>query len=142
MNELLQQRIESVQAGRNITHAQIEAKRSLREQLDSDLEAFLKNGGKVETLPRGYSGLSDELKPTQKMRSIMSASVASAHARNNKPNVIARNEAREKGLKHYHGEPCRACGSTLKYTSTASCFSCNKASALRRSERMRKERHA
>ena len=70
MNELLQQRIESVQADKNITHAQIEAKRSLREQLDSDLEAFLKNGGKVETLPRGYSGLSDELKPTQKMRSI------------------------------------------------------------------------
>lgn len=32
MNEILQQRIESVQAGKNITHAQIEAKRS-REQL-------------------------------------------------------------------------------------------------------------
>lgn len=56
MNEILQQRIESVQAGKNITHAQIEAKRSLREQLDRDLDAFLKNGGKVETLPRGYSG--------------------------------------------------------------------------------------
>ena len=42
MNEILQQRIESVQAGRNTTHAQLEAKRSLREQLDSDLEAFLK----------------------------------------------------------------------------------------------------
>ena len=35
MNEILQQRIESVQAGKNITHAQIEAKRSLREQLDA-----------------------------------------------------------------------------------------------------------
>ena len=34
MNEILQQRIESVQAGKNITHAQIEAKRSLREQLE------------------------------------------------------------------------------------------------------------
>ena len=56
MNEIIQQRIESVQAGRNITHAQIEAKRSLREQLDSDLEAFLKNGGKVEALPQGFSG--------------------------------------------------------------------------------------
>lgn len=51
MNEILQQRIESVQAGKNITHAQIEAKRSLREQLENDVEAFLKNGGKVETLP-------------------------------------------------------------------------------------------
>lgn len=56
MNELLQQRIESVQAGRNITHAQLEAKRSLREKLNSDLEAFLKNGGAVEQLPQGFSG--------------------------------------------------------------------------------------
>ena len=102
MNEILQQRIESVQAGKNITHAQIEAKRSLREQLDSDLEAFLKNGGKVETLPRGYSGLSDELKPTQKMRSIMSASVAQARALSNNPSVIAWREAKEKGLKYIY----------------------------------------
>ena len=53
MNEILQQRIESVQAGKNITHAQIEAKRSLREQLDSGLEVFLKNGGTVEQLAQG-----------------------------------------------------------------------------------------
>ena len=47
MNEILQQRIESVQAGKNITHAQIEAKRSLREQLERDVEAFLKKRRKV-----------------------------------------------------------------------------------------------
>ncbi len=77
MNEILQQRIESVQAGKNITHAQMEAKRSLREQLDSDLEAFLKNGGKVaNSTTRLFRIKADELKPTQKMRSIMSASVA------------------------------------------------------------------
>ena len=140
MNEILQQRIESVQASKNITYAQIEAKRSLREQLDSDLEAFLKNGGKVETLPRGYSGLSDELKPTQKMRSIMSASVAQARALSNNPSVIAWREAKEKGLKHFNGTACITCGSTLRYTSTRSCFSCNKASSLRRAERIRKER--
>lgn len=56
MNEITQQRIESVQAGRNITHAQIVAKRNLREQLEREIEAFLKKGGKLETLPRGYSG--------------------------------------------------------------------------------------
>lgn len=50
MNEILNQRIESVQAGRNITHAQIEAKRSLREELQSEVEKFLKRGGRVETL--------------------------------------------------------------------------------------------
>ncbi|WEI04553.1 hypothetical protein PYR78_06275 [Acinetobacter johnsonii] len=96
MNEILQQRIKSVQVGKNTTHAQLEAKRSLREQLDSDLEAFLKNGGKVETLPRGYSGLSDELKPTQKMRSIMSASVAQARALSNNPSVIAWRKRKKK----------------------------------------------
>lgn len=137
MNEILQQRIESVQAGKNITHAQIEAKRSLREQLENDVEAFLKNGGKVETLPQGYSG---ELsffnnRPVggaqKSMRNVMAASVAAAHARRNNPNVIARNKAREEGQKHFHGAECVSCGGTLRYTSTNSCFSCNKASAVR-----------
>jgi len=85
MNEILQQRIESVQAGKNTTHAQIEAKRSLREQLDSDLEAFLKNGGKVETLPRGYSGEFSQLnnrsaKGAQRaMRAVMASAVSETH---------------------------------------------------------------
>ena len=51
MNEILNQRIRAVQIGKDNTYAQMEAKRSLREQLDSDLEAFLKNGGTVEQLP-------------------------------------------------------------------------------------------
>lgn len=82
MNELLQQRIESVQAGKNITHAQIEAKRSLREQLDSDLETFLKNGGAVEQLPQGFSGecskgwSGSKPKSQKTMREVMANSVA------------------------------------------------------------------
>ena len=82
MNELLQQRIESVQAGKNITHAQIEAKRSLREQLERDLEAFLKNGGKVETLPQGFSGEcskgwnGSKPKSQKTMREVMASAVA------------------------------------------------------------------
>jgi len=137
VNEILQQRIESVQAGKNITHAQIEAKRSLREQLDSDLEAFLKNGGQVETLPRGYSGEFSQFNGRQvgnaqaTMRSVMSAAVSEAHARRNNPNVIARNKAREEGQKHFYGAECVSCGGTLRYTSTNSCFSCNKASAIK-----------
>lgn len=59
MNEILEQRISSVQLGKNITHAQIEAKRSLREQLDRDLEEFLANGREVEVLPRGFSHFKD-----------------------------------------------------------------------------------
>ena len=145
MNEILQQRIESVQAGKNITHAQIEAKRSLREQLDSDLEAFLKNDGKVETLPQGFSGEcskgwnGSKPKSQKTMREVMASVVSEASARRNNPSVVAWREAKEKGLKHFNGTACITCGSSLRCTSTRSCFSCNKASSLRRAERIRKE---
>lgn len=136
MNEIFQQRIESVQAGKNITHAQIEAKRSLREQLDSDLEAFFANGGQIQALPRGYSGEFSQFngRPVgaqKTMRSVMSAAVSEAHARRNNPNVQARDKARKEGLRHFHGATCTSCGGTLRYTSTNSCFSCNKAAAIK-----------
>ena len=51
MNEILQQRIASVQVGKNITHAQIMAKQNLREQLERDLEEFLASGSEVKVLP-------------------------------------------------------------------------------------------
>lgn len=41
MIEIFQQRIESVQLGKNITHAQIIAKQNLREQLEIDMAKFL-----------------------------------------------------------------------------------------------------
>ena len=146
MNEILQQRIESVQAGKNITHAQIEQKKSLRDELDSQLEAFLSNGGTIEQLPRGFSGEynkgwnNSKPKSQKTMREVMANSVAQARALSNNPSVIAWREAQEKGLKHFNGTACITCGSTLRYTSTRSCFSCNKASSLRRAERIRKER--
>ena len=148
MNEILQQRIESVQAGKNITHAQIEAKRSLREQLERGVEAFLKNGGTVEQLAQGFSGEcskgwnGSKPKSQKTMREVMASAVSEARARRNNPSVIAWREAKERGLKHFNGTACITCGSTLWYTSTRSCFSCNKASSLRRAERIRKERIA
>lgn len=48
MNEILQQRIESVQAGRNITHAQTAAKRNLRKELETEMEKFLARGGEIK----------------------------------------------------------------------------------------------
>jgi hypothetical protein len=63
MNEILEQRISSVQIGKNITHAQIEAKRSLRDQLDRDLEEFLAKGREVEVLPRGFSHFKNGIIP-------------------------------------------------------------------------------
>ena len=85
MNEILQQRIESVQAGKNITHAQIEAKRNLREQLERDVEAFLKKGGAVEQLPQGFSGEcskgwnGSKPKSQKTMREVMASAVSEAH---------------------------------------------------------------
>jgi len=66
VNELLQQRIESVQAGKNITHAQIEAKRSLREQLERDVENFLAGGGETQVLPIGFTHFKDGVIPQSK----------------------------------------------------------------------------
>ena len=109
MNEIFQQRIESVQAGKNITHAQIEVKRSLREQLERGVEAFLKNGGKLETLPQGFSGEcskgwnGSKPKSQKTMREVMANSVAQARTLSGNPSVIAWREAKEKGLKNYNG---------------------------------------
>lgn len=48
MNEILNQRIQSIQAGKDITHAQIVAKRNLREELDAALTEYLANGGEIK----------------------------------------------------------------------------------------------
>ena len=53
MNEILNQRIQSVRAGKDITHAQQVAKRHLREDLETEMEKFLANGGEPKTLERG-----------------------------------------------------------------------------------------
>ncbi|QQN40310.1 hypothetical protein [Acinetobacter sp. CS-2] len=50
MNEIIQQRIEFVQAGKDITYAQLIAKRNLREELETEMEKYLARGGRVETL--------------------------------------------------------------------------------------------
>ena len=70
MNEILQQRIKSVQAGKNITHAQIEAKRSLREQLERDVENFLARGGETQVLPIGFTHFKDGVIPQSKAQAI------------------------------------------------------------------------
>lgn len=85
MNELLQQRIQAVQIGRNTTFAQMEQKKSLRDQLDSQLEAFLSNGGVIEQLPQGFSGEcnkgwnNSKPKAQKTMREVMASSVAQTH---------------------------------------------------------------
>lgn len=48
MNEILNQRIQSVQAGKDLTHAQIVAKRNLREELEAEMEKFLAQGGEIK----------------------------------------------------------------------------------------------
>ncbi|MFW1970453.1 hypothetical protein [Acinetobacter bereziniae] len=48
MNEIFNQRIQSIHAGKDITHAQIVAKRNLREELDVALAEYLANGGEIK----------------------------------------------------------------------------------------------
>ena len=72
MNEIFQQRIESVQAGKDLTHAQAVAKRSLREQLEKDMAEFAQKGGKVHELATGFSHFKDGIIPTTAVRPVMS----------------------------------------------------------------------
>ena len=72
MNEILQQRIEAVQAGKDLTHAQISAKRSLREQLEKDMAEFAEKGGKVHELATGFSHFKDGIIPTTAVKPVMS----------------------------------------------------------------------
>lgn len=109
----------------------IQDKRKLRAELDVEMAKYLKRGGEIKGVEKQVEKTTNKQKT---MRSIMSASVAQAQANRSNPSTIARNEARQKNLKHYHGSVCSACGSTMRYTSTASCFYCNKASAARRSK--------
>ena len=123
----------------------IQDKRKLRAELEAEMAKFLASGGEVRRAPTGQSGeVTTNWNGSKKsaqvtMRSIMSVAVAEAHARRSNPNVTARNKAREEGLKHFHGAECVNCRGTLRYTSTNSCFGCNKASALNNyKKRMRK----
>lgn len=72
MNEILQKRIEAVQAGKDLTHAQISAKRSLREQLEKDMAEFAEKGGKVQELATGFSHFKDGIIPTTAVKPVMS----------------------------------------------------------------------
>ena len=71
MNEIFQQRIEAVQAGKDLTHAQAVAKRSLREQLEKDMAEFAEKGGKVHELATGFSHFKDGLIPTTAVRPVI-----------------------------------------------------------------------
>ncbi|TCB11615.1 hypothetical protein E0H79_14955, partial [Acinetobacter sp. ANC 5045] len=47
MNEILSQRIQAVQIGKDITYAQLIAKRNLREELETEMEKYLARGGQI-----------------------------------------------------------------------------------------------
>ena len=71
MNEIFQQRIESVRAGKDLTHAQISAKRSLREQLEKDMAEFAEKDGKVQELATGFSHFKDGTIPTTAVKPVI-----------------------------------------------------------------------
>ena len=85
IKEEFQTRITAVQAGKNTTFAELEKKKNLREQLESDLELFLSRGGEVNELPRGFSGEfhkgwnNSKPKAQKTMREVMASAVSEAH---------------------------------------------------------------
>jgi|GEM_PF-1014779 len=88
MNENLRESVRAVQIGKDNTYAQMEAKRSLREQLDTELAEYLAKGGEIKRIPTGQSGEPGALfnnrltkpKNAQKtMRAVMASAVSEAH---------------------------------------------------------------
>ena len=57
--EIFNERITAAQGAKHVTHANSAAKKSLREQLENDVEKFLRQGGSINTL----SGI--DFKPKQ-----------------------------------------------------------------------------
>lgn len=72
MNEILQQRIESVQAGKNITYANIAAKRIQHEQYETDMDEFLANGGAIQVVPVGFSNFKNGILPKTAVKPVLS----------------------------------------------------------------------
>lgn len=83
--EEFQARITTAQAGKNTTFSELEKKKTLREQLESDLELFLTCGGEVNELPQGFSGElpkgwnNGQPKPQKTMHEIMAGAVSETH---------------------------------------------------------------
>lgn len=46
-------------------------------------------------------------------------------------------KAAEQGKTHYEGQPCKTCGSTLKYTSTGNCVPCSKTATAEQRRKVR-----
>lgn len=62
--EIFNERITAAQGAKHVTHANSAAKKSLREQLENDIEKFLSQGGSINTL----SGI--DFKPKQPSKCI------------------------------------------------------------------------
>ena len=48
-----------------------------------------------------------------------------------------RMKAAREGKTHYNGQPCKTCGETYRYTSTAQCVACNKVKTEAQREKVR-----
>ena len=83
--EEFQARITAAQAGINTTFLELEKKKTLREQLEDDLELFLARGGEVNELPQGFSGElqkgwnNGKPEAQKTMREIMASAISETH---------------------------------------------------------------
>ncbi|NWK52187.1 hypothetical protein HYG89_06380 [Acinetobacter sp. SwsAc5] len=68
----LPNQIAAVRIGKDVTYAEIEAKRSSREQLERELEIYLADGGEVTVLEPGFTHFKNGLLPTLSARLVKS----------------------------------------------------------------------
>ena len=72
--EIFNERITAAQGAKHVTHANIAAKTSCREQLENDIEKFLSNGGSINTLsgidfkPKQPSKRVERIKPWRELK--------------------------------------------------------------------------
>ena len=72
--EIFNERITAAQGAKHVTHANSAEKKSLREQLENDVEKFLSNGGSINTLsgidfkPKQPSKRVERIKPWRELK--------------------------------------------------------------------------
>lgn len=92
---------------------------------DWDISAWLAQGNRPKQFQAGESGaFKRNGDPRKSWRDIQSAAVAEALVIKNNPSSIAKRKAIEKNEPKYHGQPCKRCLNTERYTANSSCVVC------------------
>lgn len=99
----------------------IENKKALSEELNSEVEAWLANGGQIKDL-------------SVVERFHVESFNGNARQKTNRVRLSgeARRKAQKKGEIFYHGQECAVCKSTYRYVQNMNCVACNRKRAHQR----------